>query len=257
MTFLLSLVVAASHPPALDLDRLRLVDLTHAFGEQTLYWPTAPSGFRLETLHRGRVSDGYFYSAYSFCAPEHGGTHLDAPVHFAEGRRAADEVPLEQLVGPALVLDVSVKAAADALYRLTAEDVLEWEKTHGRIGSGTIVLLRTGWSRRFADRQAYLGDDTPGEASKLRFPGYGVEAARLLVAERQVAALGIDTASIDYGPSQDFAVHQLVNGSNLPAFENVANLEALPERGAWVVALPMKIRGGSGGPLRIIALVPR
>jgi kynurenine formamidase len=155
-----------------------------------------------------------------------------------------------------VVIDATAAASADPVYRLSAADVSTWERVHGRIERGAIVLLRTGWSRRWPDRKAYFGDDTPGDASKLRFPGYGVEAARLLV-ERGVAALGIDTASIDHGPSSDFAVHQVVNGADLPAFENVAGLEALPPRGAWVLALPMKIRGGSGGPLRIVALVPR
>ncbi len=254
MTLLLSLLLAAAGPPALDLPRLRLVDLTHAFGEDTLYWPSATTGFRLNTLHRGRVAAGYFYSAFSFCAPEHGGTHLDAPVHFAEGRRSADEVPLEQLVAAAVVIDVTAKADADPVYRLSREDVLAWEKANGRTEAGSIVLLRTGWSRRWPDAQRYFGNATPGDTSKLRFPGYGAEAARLLVEERKA---GVDTASIDYGPSQDFIVHQIANGANVPAFENVTNLDALPPLGAFVVALPMKIRGGSGGPVRIIALVPR
>jgi kynurenine formamidase len=251
---LLSLALAAA-PPALDLSRVRIVDLTYAFGADTLYWPTSPTAFELKTLHRGPSEGGYFYSAYSFCAPEHGGTHLDAPVHFAEGRHAADAVPLEQLVAPAVVVDVSAKAAADPAYRLTRADVEAWEKRNGRIEPATIVLLRTGWGKRWPDRKAYFGSDGQGE-SQLRFPSYGVDAARLLL-ERKVAALGVDTASIDYGASTDFAVHVLVNGANVPAFENVANVDALPERGAFVIALPMKIAGGSGGPIRIIALTPR
>ncbi|HET7293982.1 MAG TPA: cyclase family protein [Vicinamibacteria bacterium] len=256
MTLLLTLLLAATAPPVLDLARVRLVDLTHAFGADTLYWPTSPSAFELRTLHRGPTGAGFFYSAYSFCAPEHGGTHLDAPVHFAEGRRAADSLPLEQLVAPAVVIDASARAEMNPLYRLTREDVLAWEQRRGRIEPGTIVLLRTGWGRRWPDRKAYLGDDTPGDASRLRFPSFGAESARLLL-ERRIAALGVDTASIDYGPSAGFEVHVLVNGADVPAFENVANLEALPERGAFVIALPMKIAGGSGGPLRIVALVPR
>jgi kynurenine formamidase len=256
MILVLTLVFAAAAPPALDLSRLRLVDLTHAFGAETLYWPTSSDGFALSTLHAGVTPAGYFYSSYAFCAPEHGGTHLDAPVHFALGQRAADAVPLEQLVAPAVVIDAAAQAAADPVFRLSAQDVAAWERAHGLIEKGSIVLLRTGWSRFWPDRKAYFGDDTPGDASKLRFPGYGADAARALVA-RGVAALGIDTASIDHGPSSDFAAHQVVNGANLPAFENVTGLEALPARGAWVLALPMKIRGGSGGPLRIVAFVPR
>jgi kynurenine formamidase len=242
---------------SIDLSRYRLVDLTHAFGPTTLYWPTAPSGFRLDQLAFGQTPGGYFYAAYAFAAPEHGGTHLDAPIHFAAGGVTADRLPLEQLVAPAVVIDVSSKAAADPVYRLTPDDVRTFERRHGRIQRGSIVLLRTGWSRRWPDRQAYFGDATPGDASRLRFPSYGADAAELLVRERGVGALGVDVASIDYGPSTDFAVHRIAAAANVPGFENLTRLDELPPIGALVVALPMKIEGGSGGPLRAIALVPR
>lgn len=234
-----------------------LVDLTHAFDERTLYWPTSPSSFELKELAYGPTPGGWFYASNAICTPEHGGTHLDAPIHFAEGKRTADEIPLRQLLAPAVVIDVTPKAAANADYRLTADDVRAWESEHGAIAAGTIVLLRTGWSARWPDRKQYFGDDTPGATDNLHFPSYGEDAARLLVEQRRVAALGVDTASIDYGQSKDFIVHRIANGADLPGFENVANLEKLPARGAFVIALPMKIANGSGGPLRIIAAVPR
>lgn len=243
-------------PSAPDLRTARVVDLTHPFDERTPYWPTATRGFKLERLHYGQTAGGFFYSAYSFCAPEHGGTHLDAPIHFAEGRWTADQIPVDRLVRPAVVIDVAAAAAADADHRLTVGELAAWEARHGRIPAGTIVLLRTGWSARWPDRKRYLGDDTPGDASHLRFPSYGAEAARILVADRKVAALGVDTASIDPGSAKDFPVHQVVAAANVPGFENLTGLDALPPTGAWVVALPMKIAGGSGGPLRAIALVP-
>jgi len=247
---------AAGHrPPALD--RARILDLSHPFDERTLYWPTAPSGFKLTTLHRGPTEAGFFYSANAFCAPEHGGTHMDAPVHFAEGRLALDQVPVERLIAPAVVIDVTRQAAADPDYRLAVDDVRAWEARHGRIPSGAIILLRTGWAARWPDAKRYFGDDTPGDASRLHFPSYGQESARLLVEERSVAVLGVDTASIDHGPSRDFAVHQIAAKANVPGLENVADMGALPEEGAWVLALSMKIGGGSGGPVRIVALVPR
>lgn len=257
LTLVLIPAVALRSQQPLDLTAQRIVDLTHAFGSRTLYWPTSPSKFRLENLSSGRTEGGYFYSANSLCTPEHGGTHLDAPIHFAERGRSAAEIPLEQLVAPAVVIDISAKAAADRNYRLSADDVRAFEKQHGAIGRGTIVLLRTGWSRHWPDAKAYLGDDTPGDASKLSFPSYGVDAAKELVEGRAVAALGIDTASIDYGRSTDFMVHRIAGARNVPGLENLTNLDQVPARGAIVVALPMKIEGGSGGPLRAIALVPR
>jgi kynurenine formamidase len=246
--------VRASAEP-LDLENFRLVDLTHAYDGETVFWPSGPTKFELERLHYGETEAGYFYSANTFCLPEHGGTHLDAPIHFARDRQTADQVPLERLVGPVVVIDVSDKAAADRDYRVTPDDVLAFEAKHGRIEAGTRVLVRTGWSRRWPDATAYLGHAT--DAARLHFPSYGAEAARLLVEERKVALLGIDTASIDYGPAPDFPVHRIAAAADVPGLENITGLEALPPRGAALIALPMKIAGGSGGPTRVVALVPR
>jgi kynurenine formamidase len=241
----------------IDVSRYRIVDLTHPFNAQTMYWPTAPSTFKLEQLSSGRTAGGFFYSAYAIATPEHGGTHLDAPIHFSEKGHTADKVPLTQLIARAVVIDVSTRASSDPDYLLTTADVARFERAHGRIRPGTIVLLRTGWSSRWPDKKTYLGDDTPGDASRLRFPSYGGDAARLLVNDRRVAALGADVASIDYGASKDFIVHQIAAAANVPGLENLTNLDQLPPTGATVLALPMKIEGGSGGPLRAVALVPR
>ena len=259
LALLLSSAAAAAQTqrPPIDLQGVRVVDLTHPFDEKTLYWPTSPTTFKLDRLSYGKTEAGFFYASNAFCTPEHGGTHLDAPIHFAEGKRTADQIPLEQLIGPAVVIDVSAKAAADPDYRMTLEDLRAWEAKHGAIQPGAIVLLRTGWGARWPDRKRYLGDDKPGDASNLHFPSYGAEAARVLVEQRKVGVLGVDTASIDHGPSKDFIVHQIANGANVPGLENVAHLEELPATGVWVIALPMKIAGGSGGPVRIVALVPR
>jgi kynurenine formamidase len=253
---LLALGATRAESQAIDLARATLVDLTHPLDSATLFWPTSPTGFRLEPLAFGMTPGGWFYAANAFSLPEHGGTHLDAPIHFAAGRHTADEIPLRQLVAPAVVLDISSVAARNPDYRLTVADVERFERAHGRIAAGTMVLLRTGWDRRWPDRQAYFGDATPGDASKLHFPSYGVEAATLLVTERKVAALGVDVASIDHGQSRDFAVHRIAGEANVPAFENLRGLDALPPTGAWVFALPVKISGGSGGPLRAIAVIP-
>lgn len=233
----------------------RVVDLTHPFNERTVYWPTSPARFRLDTLAFGFTEGGYFYSAFAYSSPEHGGTHLDAPIHFASGRRATHEIPLEQLIGPAVVIDISEQAAADPDYRLSLSDVELFELEHGEIPAGAIVLLRTDWDSRWPDAADYLGDDTPGDASDLHFPSYGEEAARFLVERRRVGALGADVASIDYGASTDFIVHRIAMERDVPGLENLTNLRHLPPTGALVVALPMKIEGGSGGPLRAIAFV--
>ncbi len=259
LAFLVCLVLFSPSIAAqqIDLGKYDVVDLSHAYGPSTLYWPTSTSKFTLHQEASGKTEGGWFYASNTLSTPEHGGTHLDAPRHFSESGRTSEQLPMEQLVAPAVVIDISAKCAKDRDYRLTTQDVLQFEKQHGPIARGTIVLLRTGWSRHWPNAKAYLGDDTPGDASKLSFPSYGPESAKLLVEERGVAALGIDTASIDYGRSTDFQVHSIAAARNVPGFENLTDLDRLPARGATVIALPMKIEGGSGGPLRAIALVPR
>jgi kynurenine formamidase len=241
----------------IDLASTRVVDLTHPFDKDTIYWPGWGSGFELKPLHKGLTSAGFYFAAYSFCAPEHGGTHLDAPAHFAEGFWTTAEIPVERFIGPAVVIDVKDKTKEDRDYALNVEDVTPWENEHGKIPAGAIVLLRTGWSSRWPDRLAYLGDETPGSAAKLHFPSYGPEAAALLIRDRHVSIIGVDTASLDPGTTHDFPVHRLAATSNVAGLENLANLEELPPSGATVIALPMKIAGGSGAPTRVMALVPK
>lgn len=243
--------------PPLDLSRYQLIDLSHPLGPGTLYWPTSPSKFTLQPLENGINAAGYFYSAFTFCAPEHGGTHLDAPIHFSQTGQTADKLTLDQLIGRAVVIDIKDQTQADRDYRLTRDEVLAFETLNGSIEPGAIVLLRTGWSRFWPDAKQYLGDDTPGDASKLSFPSYSEEAARLLVDERKVAALGVDTASIDYGKSQDFMVHRIAAAQNVFGLENLTALDQLPVKGTTIFALPMKIEGGSGGPVRVVAVVPK
>lgn len=256
LVFLL-LPLAGAQAQTIDLAQSRVVDLTHTLDAKSLYWPTSPTKFSLERLAFGPTPGGYFYSAYAFSAPEHGGTHLDAPIHFHQGGVTADAIDLRRLIAGAVVIDIREQAAANADYRLTVADVEAFERANGRIGEGTIVLLRTGWSSRWPDAKRYLGDDTPGDASKLHFPSFGVEAAKLLVEGRKVAVLGADVASIDYGQSSDFMVHRVAAAAGVPGLENLTNLDQLPPTGAVIIALPMKIGGGSGGPTRVVALVNR
>lgn len=233
------------------------LDLTHPFDAATIYWPTEP-GFRFEPGNNGPTAKGYYYAANRFATAEHGGTHLDAPRHFAAGGHTTDEIEPERLVGEAAVIDVVHKCTADPVYEVTVDDLVAWERRHGRQLVDVIVLVRTGWSARWADRERYLGTAAKGpEAVKaLRFPGLAPDAARWLAEHRRVKAVGIDTASIDHGPSTLFGAHVALCSANVPIFENVAALDRLPDEGAFVVALPMKIAGGSGGPLRIMVRVP-
>jgi kynurenine formamidase len=256
----LSACTPAIEAPARDGSALAfstIVDLSHAYDSQAIFWPTAEA-FRLDKVADGMTPAGYYYAANNFFTSEHGGTHLDAPVHFAQGRQAVDAVPLERLIGRAIVIDVSERAAANADYQVSIDDFAAWESQHGRIPADAIVLLRTGFAKHWPDAAKYLGTAERGEAAvaKLHFPGLHPEAARWIVGNRPINAIGIDTASIDYGQSKLYESHRLLYEQNIPAFENVAMLDRLPPVGATVIALPMKIRGGSGAPRRIVALLP-
>ena len=238
-----------------DLDSAEIIDLTHAFSEESIYWVTAKE-FQLEEVAKGQTDAGFYYSANNFTTAEHGGTHIDAPIHFAENRQSVDLIPLENLVGNAVKIDVSKKALEDRDYLINIADLELWESENGQIPLNSIVLLQTGFGKYYPDVKKYLGTSNRGpEAVKeLHFPGLSPEAANWLIENRRIKAVGLDTASIDYGQSTDFATHVALMTRNVPAFENVANLELLPEKGFQVIALPMKIKGGSGGPLRIIAI---
>ena len=233
------------------------VDLSYSYSQETIYWPTA-AGFELRVESKGPTDAGYWYEANSFRSAEHGGTHIDAPVHFAKGGNSVDEVPLQRLIGPAAVVDVAAQALADADYQATVADLQRWEEAHGALPAGAIVLLRTGYGRHWPDAERYLGTAERGAAAvaKLRFPGLHPDAAQWLATERAINAVGIDTASIDFGQSKLFETHRILAARGIPVFENVANLGRLPQRGARIIALPMKIEGGSGAPVRIVGLLP-
>jgi kynurenine formamidase len=235
-------------------DEKKLVDLTHTFDERTIHWPTAePFAWRTDAW--GKSSGGYWYTSASFSASEHLGTHIDSPIHFAEGKATTDTLSLRQLVGSAVVIDVTKSSASDRDYRLSAADIVAWEKSNTGIPPGAIVLVRTGWSAFWPDRARYMGTTVPGDARNLHFPGIAPDAAELLV-KRRVDGVGIDTASLDHGPSVDFRSHRILNGAGIYGLENLANLDRLPATGATVIALPMKIRNGTGGPVRVIAVLP-
>ena len=260
IVFALALTAAACSPPA---EQSRwpagtLVDLSHDYSDQTLFWPTADA-FRLEKVADGVTEKGYYYAANNFATSEHGGTHIDAPVHFAKGHWSVDQIPLDRLVGDAIVVDVTASSSSQPDYRVGVGDFTAWERTNGEIPAGTIVLIRTGYSAFWPDAARYLGTAERGEAAvaKLHFPGLHQDAAKWLAETRKVKAVGLDTASIDYGQSTMYESHRMLYERDIPAFENLTNLDRLPARGAFIVALPMKIKAGTGAPLRAMAILPR
>lgn len=231
------------------------VDLSHDFSDETIYWVTAEP-FKRTTVAEGNTPGGFYYSAYNFSGAEHGGTHLDSPIHFAEGKKTVDQIGLDQLIAPGVKIDVSAKTS-DRDYQITTQDIQNWESANGKIPEWSIILLHTGFGSRWPDKRSYLGTDQkgPDAVKDLHFPGLHPGAAKWLVENRKIHAVGIDTASIDYGQSTLFESHVALMTNNIPAFENVANLDKLPVKGFHIVALPMKIKGGSGAPLRIVAFV--
>ncbi|WP_447597924.1 cyclase family protein [Nitrospira sp. Nam80] len=252
---LAALVLCLWSAASAELDARKLLDLTYPLDDSSIAWPTNKPFHRDRTAW-GMTAQGYWYASADFFVSEHAGTHIDAPIHFAKDQPSVDRIPLDRLVAPAVVVDVREAVERDGDYRLRVEDVLAWEARHGRIPAGAIVVMRSGWATRWPDRARYLGSITPDNPATLHFPGFSADAAQFLISERTIVGIGVDTASIDHGPSSDFIVHQLINGAGLYGLENIAHLEQVPEAGAIFIALPVKIKDGTGGPVRLIALLP-
>ena len=229
--------------------KTRVLDLAYAINDRLVPWPGDKRWFEAH-VNASVETDGYF--TRSFWMLEHYGTHLDAPIHFPPGKTPVDQIPPRQFFGMAAVLDVRAEGAADADYQLSAARINEWEEQHGRIPEGAIVLLRTGWASRWPDARSYRNQDAAG---RMHFPGFSIEAVERLI-ERKVSGIGCDTMSVDCGASQDFAVHHLALGAGIYHLENLSDLSELPEKGAFLVVAPVKLEGGSGGPVRVFALMP-
>jgi kynurenine formamidase len=252
LLLLMTFALQAQTRPAIDTSKV--IDLTYELDEKTVNWPTAkPFEFQRESW--GMSPGGYWYAAGRFSASEHLGTHLDSPIHFGKGQATTDQIPLSKLIAATVVIDITPACASNRDYLLSTADIRKWEQANGAIPAGSIAAIRTGWGRFWPDKKRYLGTDKPGDTANLHFPGIAKDAAQLLV-QRKIAGVGIDTASMDYGPSKDFITHQVLNGAGIYGLENIANLEKVPVTGATLIALPMKIKGGSGGPVRIIAVLP-
>ena len=235
----------------------KIIDLSHAYSNETIYWVTAKE-FKLETVFKGQTEKGFYYSANNFSSAEHGGTHIDAPIHFAKSGQSVDDIPITKLIGSAIKIDITSKSLNDPDYLITIDDFLKWEEDeNSKIPDGSIILLETGFSKYYPDKVTYMGTDERGENAiqKLHFPGLSQQAAQWLVENSNINAIGIDTPSIDYGQSEYFESHVILLSHDIPAFENLANLDTLPSTGFTIIALPMKIKNGSGAPLRIVAII--
>ncbi len=242
--------------PLSELKKGKWIDLTWNYDEQSIYWPTNIP-FHHDTVFAGINDKGYYYSSFKYSAEEHGGTHFDAPRHFAEGGRTVEQIPLNDLMGEGVVIDVQEKVNKETDYQINIKDIEAWEKIHGMIPPRSIVLFLTGFGKYYPDKLKYTGTLLTGKegVENLHFPGIHPDAAAFLAKERKVCAVGIDTPSIDYGQSKDFMTHRTLFANDVTAYENVAHLDQLPPKGSWIMALPMKIKGGSGSPLRLVAMI--
>jgi kynurenine formamidase len=233
----------------------KIIDLTYTFDSSTISWPgEGHFEHRFETPDQKAGS--YFYSAASYAAPEHLGTHGDAPIHYNPSGLTLDAVPLASCVGPAAVIDFSDRAAKDRNATLSIPDLERYETAFGRISDGAIVVAHSGWGKYWPDPKTYMGTDKPGDVAGLRFPGFSAEAVGWMLENRNVAAIAIDTASMDPGVSKDYPVHRAWLGADKPGFENLANVGKLPPKGATIFCIPMKIGKGTGGPARCFAVLP-
>jgi len=225
----------------------RVVDLGHPLTASDPSWSGAPDFSRtiVATFEKDTYASGRFETG------EHFGTHVDAPAHFDADGWTVDAIPPDRLVRPGVRIDIQDKVRDAEDYRMTLDDVLAFEKAHGAIEEGAIVLVATGWDRRWGTDGRYMNV----RDGVKRFPGISVEAVRLLAGDRGVAGIGIDTPSIDHGPSQQFEAHRTSQPLNVYHIENAANLTSLPARGFTIVVAPVRIGGGSGAPARVFALV--
>ncbi len=236
----------------------KLIDMTYVYDENTIYWPTAEP-YKQEKISWKILEGGWWYASNNYSASEHGGTHVDAPIHFAEKGRTIDKIPLNEWIGPAIKVDVVDKCMKNRNYMLSVEDIKEWEEKNGKIPDNAWVLMYTGIDTKYyPDKEKVLGTTKTGVEAlpELSFPGFSPESAKFLVKERNIKGIGLDTPSIDYGQSKDFQVHQICFAADKLGIENIANLDKLPTKGAILYAIPMLIKDGTGSPARVFAILP-
>ncbi|MHC1726186.1 MAG: cyclase family protein [Syntrophobacteraceae bacterium] len=255
---LISAILFAAITPAVAASKEKLIDMTFPFSEESIYWPT-DKPFTPKTVFKGVTEGGWWYASNEYAASEHGGTHVDAPIHFSERGGTIGQVPLQEWIGPAAKIDVTKKSLSNRDYQLTVEDIRAWEKKHGRIPKGAWVIMYSGIDGRFyPNKKEVLGTDKTGKeaVAELHFPGFSPEAVAFLLTKRTITGIAVDTPSIDPGSSKDFKVHQALCGAQKLALENIANLDKIPESGAMLYVIPMLIQNGTGAPARVFAKLP-
>lgn len=220
----------------------RLVDLTHVFREDFALYAGSPTENARETV-RNFAQHGFYGQQWTFW--EHTATHMDVPGHFVEGRRTSEQIALEELIRPIVVVDIAERAAGNPDAEVTVDDLRRWERRHGRIPKGALVAMDSGWAARAADADAFIND--------MHFPGFAGEATQWLIDNRKIGGIGVDTLSLDNGPSASFASHLAILRADHVGIENLANLDKLPPRGATVVMGLIPWKEGSGGPARVLA----
>jgi kynurenine formamidase len=226
----------------------RIVDLTHVMSAEFPTFDGAP-GIEMRKIKELK-KDGY--NLYQWQLNEHSGTHLDAPIHFSENGATAEQIPAQTLVVPLAVIDVSDRAAKNADYQLSRGDLVAWERRHGRLPDHCCVAMNSGWARHIADQAKYVGKDANGV---MHFPGVGPDATEWLIKQRKVVGLAVDTLSLDHGPSKDFKTHLLWLPGGRWGLENVAGLDRVPAAGATLMVGLAKVKGATGGPARLFALI--
>jgi len=236
----------------------KILDMTYSFGNNSIYWPTGQS-FQIEKMSWGINKQGFFYASNNYKANEHGGTHVDAPVHFSKNGKTIDKIPLTDWIGPAVKIDVTKQCEKNRDYLLKTDDIKKFERQYGKIPDNAWVIMYTGiGTKYYPNKKKVLGTEMKGAKAIafLSFPGFSPDSIKFLLKNRNITGIAIDTPSIDYGKSKKFMVHRLLLGAGKLAIENIANLNKLPVTGATLYPIPMLIENGTGAPARIFAVLP-
>jgi kynurenine formamidase len=244
-----STLKAAEEPVVRAIELGKIMDLTHTLSPEFPVFPVPGLTFPIKITAIARLEIvGVFANKWELI--EHNGTHIDAPCHFIAKTQTLEQLPLRSLIVPAAVIDISARARKDADSAVTIDDVKAWEKQHGRLPRGSGVFMYSGWDAKVGDPQAYLGTD---RSNTLHFPGFAENTCDFLVKERDISGVGVDTLSLDIGPEKEYKAHKALFRANKWGIECVANLSRIPPSGATVFVGATKVKGGSGGPARLIA----